>query len=342
LIGLVSKGNWRRPTDWGSLVAWSWGISRFIDYLESDDNQDIDPTKVGIEGHSRNGKATIVAMAYDERVAIAFPSSAGALGTAQSRRHWGQDLGNCAWDQEYHWMAGNFLNYIGVHPNSVDGYMPRKALDMPVDAESLVALCAPRPLFIGCGGGNGIGSDDTWQDPYGMYLTAVAASPVYELLGKRGLTMNDTRTFYAGEPNEITVPAPIANSNDYYGGDLAFRTHSGGHSDTQNFPAFSEFVDRYFNADRYTGLNVISETTKSTVSPNPVAANGIITIDVPIAVNRLDGAVIDVYSLIGAKIKSVEVTGNATPINVGRNAGTYIYVFKTKDGFKKEFKVIVK
>lgn len=342
LIGLVSKGNWRKPTDWGALVAWSWGISRFIDYLESAANQDIDPKKVGIEGHSRNGKATIVAMAYDQRVAIAFPSSGGALGTAQSRRHWGQELGNCAWDQEYHWMAGNFLSYIGVHASSIDGYMPRKVIDMPVDAESLVALCAPRPLFIGCGGGNGIGSDDTWQDPYGMYLTAVAASPVYEFLGKKGLTMNDTRTFYAGTANEVTILAPVANSNDYYGGDLAFRTHSGGHTDSQNFPAFAEFVDRYFNENPTTGLDVISGTKKATLYPNPVAANEIITIDVPIAVDRLDGAVIDVYSLVGTKINSVEVTRSATTINVGRNTGIFFYVFKTKDGFKKEFKVTVK
>jgi hypothetical protein len=231
LIGLVNKGNWRKPTDWGSLVAWAWGTSRLIDFFETSDLP-VDPAKIGLTGHSRYGKATLVTMAYEPRVAIAFPSSSGSFGAAPSRRHLGQDLGNSQWDQEYHWMAGNFMTYIGVHESSTDGYMPRKVLDMPVDAESLIALCAPRPIFIGSGDVTG----DSWVDPYGQYLSCVAASPVYELLGKKGIVMNSTLPGYG-------VPYPTVDT-EYLGGDIAYRRHNGGHSAGPNYPAFIKFVKR--------------------------------------------------------------------------------------------------
>ncbi|KAA6346462.1 hypothetical protein EZS27_006042 [termite gut metagenome] len=102
--------------------------------------------------------------------------------------------GNCVWDSEYHWLAGNAMRYQGVDESSADGYMPRKVLHLPVDAESLVALCAPRPLFIGSGD---LTKGDAWVDPYGLYLTALAASPVYELLGKKGIVMDDTMSYHS-------------------------------------------------------------------------------------------------------------------------------------------------
>ncbi len=234
IIGLVNKGNWRKPEDWGSLVAWSWGVSRLLDYFET--NADVDAKKVGITGHSRYGKAAVVAMAYEPRLAIAAPTSSGALGVAPSRRHWGQDLSNSAGDREYHWMAGNFMAYTGVDESSKDGYMPRKVLQMKVDAESLVALCAPRPLFVGSGDYVG----DAWVDPYGQYLVCVAASPVYELLGKKGLKMEDVMS-YKGK----NVPLPVTNKA-YMDGDLAYRKHDGGHSAYQHYPSFAEFAARYF------------------------------------------------------------------------------------------------
>ncbi len=89
LIGLCNKGNWRKPTDWGTLGAWSWGVSKLVDYFETD--SDVDPKKIGVTGHSRYGKAALLAMAYESRLAIAFPSCAGSLGTKTNRRHWGQD-----------------------------------------------------------------------------------------------------------------------------------------------------------------------------------------------------------------------------------------------------------
>jgi hypothetical protein len=236
LIGLVNKGEWRKPSDWGTLVAWSWGISRIIDFFEKE-NAWVDTEKIALTGHSRYGKATLVAMAYDTRIATAFPSSSGAMGIAPSRRHWGEDLENCVWNSEYHWIAGNAMQYAGVDESSTDGYMPRKVKQMPVDAESLVALCAPRPIFIGSGSPD---AGDAWADPYGHYLTAVAASPVYELLNKKGIVMDDVMT-YTGQK----IPMPVSNK-DYLQGDIGYRRHSGGHEAAPNYPAFKNFILKYW------------------------------------------------------------------------------------------------
>jgi hypothetical protein len=236
LIGYVNRGKWRTPTDWGTLAAWSWGISRMIDYFEKSD--EVDARKIGVTGHSRYGKAALVAMAYEERIAVGAPTSSGSLGAVQARRHWGQDLEHSLGAGEYHWMAGNFMNYAGVDPSSKDGYMPRKVLNMPVDAESLVALCAPRPFFVGAGSMNAV-RGDAWADPYGEYLLCVAASPVYRMLGKRGVVMDDHMT-YEGKQ----IPMPVYDK-DYIDGDIAYRVHRGGHSARENFPAFAAFAARY-------------------------------------------------------------------------------------------------
>ncbi|HLN56226.1 MAG TPA: BACON domain-containing protein [Bacteroidales bacterium] len=222
LIGLVNKGNWRKPDDWGTLVAWSWGVSRLIDYFETDKH--VNSEIIGLTGHSRYGKATLVTMAYEPRVAIGFPSDAGSLGTKMNRRHWGQDLEHSTGPNEYHWMAGNFFKWAG---EKVPGtYLPRKIDDCPVDAHSLLALCAPRPVLI-----NG-GTNSTWCDPYGIYLTAKYATPVYELLGYKGLIMKDLK--------------PIADKA-YLDGRIAFRYHTGGHTDAPEWPSFFKFAARNFD-----------------------------------------------------------------------------------------------
>ena len=220
LIGLVNRGHWRKPDDWGTIAAWSWGVSRLIDFLEKDSS--VDARMIGVTGHSRFGKTALVAMAYDSRIAIAFPSCGGSMGTKMNRRHWGQDVENSAWDREYHWMAGNFLKWCGpLHPTS---YLPRKIELCPVDAHSLLALCAPRPVFLNAG------TQDAWTDPYGIYLAASAASPVYNLLGKTGIVMADAK------------PRPDIS---YHAGDIAYRLHTGGHTDAPDWPAFFEFASKY-------------------------------------------------------------------------------------------------
>ena len=119
--------------------AWAWGASRALDYFETD--KAVDAKQVGIEGLSRYGKATLVTMAYDPRFAIAYVGSSGEGGAKLSRRNWGELVENVAGTGEYHWMAGNFLKYGG----------PLNWGDLPVDAHELIALCAPRPVFISGG-----------------------------------------------------------------------------------------------------------------------------------------------------------------------------------------------
>jgi hypothetical protein len=213
IIGLVNKGQPRKPDDWGALRAWAWGASRALDYFETD--KSVDAKQVGVEGHSRYGKATIVTMAYDPRFAIAYVSSSGAGGAKIYRRDWGELVENVAATNEYHWMAGNFLKYSGpLHGN-----------DMPVDSNELVALCAPRPVFISGGATEG----DGWVDAKGMFLAAAGAGPVYKLLGKKDM----------GTTEFPPIETPLI------GGDIAFRQHSGGHTPAPNWPTFITFASRY-------------------------------------------------------------------------------------------------
>jgi hypothetical protein len=215
IIGLTNRGQPRRPDDWGALRAWAWGASRALDYLETDPA--VDAKRVGIEGLSRYGKAAAVTMAYDPRFAIAFVGSSGAGGVKLHRRVYGEQVENVASPAEYHWMAGNFLKYAGpLTPN-----------DLPVDAHELVALCAPRPVFVGSGSPEVEGG---WVDARGMFLGAAHAGPVYRLLGKQDL---GTTEF---PPIETALVA----------GDIAFRQHRGGHTNGPNWPAFLAFAERYF------------------------------------------------------------------------------------------------
>jgi len=213
IIGLCSKGTPRKVDDWGALRAWAWGASRALDYFETD--KSVDAKQVGLEGHSRYGKATAVAMAYDDRFAIAYVSSSGEGGVKIHRRNWGELVENVAGPVEYHWMAGNFLKYAG--PLTWD--------DMPVDSHELVALCAPRPVFIGAGATSG----DGWVDAKGMFLAADGAGPVYKLLGKKDM----------GTTEFPKIETALID------GDVAFRQHSGGHTPAPNWPTFLRFADRY-------------------------------------------------------------------------------------------------
>jgi hypothetical protein len=216
IIGLVNHGQPRKLDEWGALRAWAWGASRALDYFETD--KAVDAKKVGLEGHSRYGKASLVAMAYDQRFAIAYISSSGEGGAKLHRRTFGELLENVAATNEYHWMAGNFLKYAG----------PLTANDLPVDSHELIALCAPRPVFIGVGATQG----DGWADAKGMFLAAAAAGPVYKLLGKKDL---GTSTF-------PPIGTPLIE------GDIAFRQHTDGHTPEPNWTTFIEFASRYLKA----------------------------------------------------------------------------------------------
>jgi hypothetical protein len=157
----------------------------------------------------------LVTLAYDERFAIAYVSSSGEGGAKLHRRNAGELVENIAASGEYHWMAGNFMKYAGpLHWN-----------DLPVDSHEFIAMCAPRPVFIS--GGN---KGDGWVDIRGMFMAAVAASPVYELLGKQGLSTN--------------VFPPVETG--LFAGDIAFRQHNQGHTDVPNWPYFIEFAAKYF------------------------------------------------------------------------------------------------
>lgn len=220
IIGLVNKGQPRKPDDWGSLRAWAWGVSRVIDYFETDAG--VDAKHVALEGHSRYGKATIVAMAYEPRLWTAYVSSSGEGGAKLHRRNWGEIVENVAGTAEYHWMAGSFLKYAG----------PLTWNDLPVDSHELVAMCAPRPVFLsaGKGGYDAEPGGDSWVDAKGTFLAGVGAGPVYRLLGRKDL---GTTAF---PPIDTLVGADA---------DLAFRQHSSGHVDTPNWPFFLEFAGRH-------------------------------------------------------------------------------------------------
>jgi hypothetical protein len=229
IIGLCNKGQPRKPDEWGALRAWAWGASRALDYLQTDPA--VNGKEVGIEGLSRYGKATLVTMAYDQRFAIALVGSSGKGGAALFRRNFGEKVENLTGTGEYHWMAGNFLKYGGpLTPN-----------DLPVDSHEMIALCAPRPVFISYGATSGYpGAEGTWVDQHGSFMAAVAAQPVYRLLGEKTLGIHG---------NYLTVPMPPINTA-LTNGALAWRQHNGGHTDAPNWPTFLEWANRYIHGSR--------------------------------------------------------------------------------------------
>ncbi len=225
IIGLTNRGQPRTPDQWGALRAWGWAASRTLDYLQTDPA--VDGRHVGIEGVSRYGKAALVAMAFDPRFAMGLIGSSGRGGAALLRRNFGETLENLTGDGEYHWMAGNFLRYGAA--KAVFG--PRNPGDLPVDAHELIALCAPRLVFISYG--LPAMGDAEWVDQRGAFMAAVAASPVYRLLGAQGLGV-------AG--SDLTAPMPPVNDG-LLAGQLAWRQDDGGHTDAPNMKYFIAWVD---------------------------------------------------------------------------------------------------
>ena len=214
VIGLTLKPGQTRPEpdEWGTISAWAWGISRSIDYLETDPA--VNPKQIAITGVSRLGKTVLWAGAQDERVAAVFSVVSGEMGAALIRRDWGETLDDMA--QNFPWQfAGNLPKWVG------------KWNDLPVDQHMLIALCAPRPVYV-----NG-GLTDQWSDPKGEFLAMAAAGPVYRLLGHKDLGVTELPA----------LDTPVT------GGDLAFHYHSGGHTAVPtDWKAFLDFADRHFRS----------------------------------------------------------------------------------------------
>ena len=226
IIGLVNKGQPRKPDDWGALRAWAWGAARGLDYLETDPS--VDAKHVGIEGVSRYGKAALVTMAFEPRFAMALVGSSGEGGAKLNRRNFGEAVESLT-GGEYYWMAGNFMKYGA----SEASFGSKNAGDIPVDSHELIAMCAPRLTFISYGVPEK--GDSKWLDQQGSYMAAVAAGPVFRLLGAKDLGVSgDYRT-------EKMPGVNVGLLN----GELAWRQHDGGHTDAPNMKHFIAWADKF-------------------------------------------------------------------------------------------------
>ena len=206
-----APGQSAAPDDWGAIGAWAWGVSRAIDYLVTD--RSVDPKHIAVFGHSRIGKTALWAAANDPRIAAVFSSCAGEMGTALSRRDWGETVDDMAQNFPW-WFSASFQKWTG------------RWNEMPVDAHMLIALSAPRPIFVTGG------TADQWADPVGIYLAAVAAGPVYKLLGGTDLGIADPRP---------PLDTPVTR------GDIGWHYHTGPHAATPaDWRAFLVFLEKYF------------------------------------------------------------------------------------------------
>ncbi len=196
--------------EWGSISAWAWGISRVVDYFETD--AQVDATRVAITGASRLGKTVLWAGARDERIAAVIASVSGEGGAALSRRNYGERVAHLVAPTRYPYQfARNYASWAG------------RMTEAPFDAHFVVALMAPRPLLLQTG------YTDKWSDPYGEFLAARAATPVYELLGEKGIE----------EPTQPRLGEPMMNT-------LGYLMHDGGHGVLPaDWPVFIDFLDQH-------------------------------------------------------------------------------------------------
>jgi len=201
-----------KPDEWGAIGVWAWGLSRAMDYVETD--RDIDAKRVCLQGFSRFGKTVMWAGARDQRFAMTFSGDSGCGGAALVRREFGETVYMITGARPY-WFCGNFKTY------------GKRVNELPVDWHELIALYAPRPVYIATA------DEDLWGDPYGSFLAAKAADPVYKLFGKTGL----------GVDAQPPVDTPVG---DFIG----YHNRKGKHDqNAYDWQQYLNFADRHLKKD---------------------------------------------------------------------------------------------